>query len=77
MFALLSMWFGISLPLVFLGYFFGFRKMVSVSSSSTINLLIFNLFFWCVALFVSNSGILIIIIVIVIVIIIMMLKILD
>jgi transmembrane 9 superfamily protein 2/4 len=26
MFALLCMWFGISLPLVFLGYFFGYRK---------------------------------------------------
>ena len=26
MLALLCMWFGISLPLVFLGYFFGYRK---------------------------------------------------
>ena len=26
MLALLCMWFGISLPLVFLGYYFGFRK---------------------------------------------------
>ena len=29
MVALLCMWFGISLPLVFLGYYFGYRKLVS------------------------------------------------
>ena len=28
MVALLCMWFGISLPLVYLGYYFGFRKQV-------------------------------------------------
>ena len=30
MVALLSMWFGIELPLVFLGYYFGYRKQVSL-----------------------------------------------
>ena len=30
MLALLLLWFGISLPLVFLGYYFGYRKYVSI-----------------------------------------------
>lgn len=34
MLALLCMWFGISVPLVFLGYFFGYRKQVCVHSHS-------------------------------------------
>ena len=36
MVALLSMWFGIELPLVFLGYYFGYRKQVCESASRKI-----------------------------------------
>ncbi len=35
MVALICMWFGISLPLVFLGYYFGFRKVVCISFIQT------------------------------------------
>ena len=40
MLALLCMWMGISVPLVFLGYFFGFRKEVTSSFSRCLMLLL-------------------------------------
>jgi hypothetical protein len=33
MFAILMMWLGISLPLVFIGFYFGYRKNVNIEKS--------------------------------------------